>query len=197
MGLLLEPWTYHHLGRRDVESMFVLIIGHKLRGLLQTEFIILFNSREYTQMYLSSCAGARRRKWVGKLSDRTTSLSSFSFLFHHNCISNSPKFYSIHNMRAFFRLLATTSSSPGRPVPLNVLPPIPLYRRLLRAHRKLPGDMRVLGDEYIKTEFRAHRDVENPLHIVGLMISVITGARVLTKRGDRLLDTMAVIRSEN
>ena len=26
--------------------------------------------------------------------------------------------------------------------------------------------MRVLGDEYIKSEFRAHRDVENPVHIV-------------------------------
>jgi hypothetical protein len=26
--------------------------------------------------------------------------------------------------------------------------------------------MRLLGDEYIKSEFRAHRDVENPVHIV-------------------------------
>lgn len=51
--------------------------------------------------------------------------------------------------------------------PAALLPPIPLYRRLLRAHRKyLPGDMRVLGDEYIKAEFRAHRKVENPAHIV-------------------------------
>ena len=69
-------------------------------------------------------------------------------------------------MRPSLRLLATTSKFPGKPVPVNVLPPIPLYRRLLRAHRKLPGDMRVLGDEYIKSEFRAHRNVENPLHIV-------------------------------
>lgn len=29
--------------------------------------------------------------------------------------------------------------------------------------------MRVLGDEYIKSEFRAHRDVENPIHIVGFL----------------------------
>lgn len=29
--------------------------------------------------------------------------------------------------------------------------------------------MRVLGDEYVKREFRAHRDVENPLHIVGFL----------------------------
>ena len=28
--------------------------------------------------------------------------------------------------------------------------------------------MRLLGDEYIKAEFRAHRNVENPVHIVRL-----------------------------
>ncbi|KIW02861.1 uncharacterized protein PV09_05914 [Verruconis gallopava] len=72
-------------------------------------------------------------------------------------------------MRVFSRLLANTSKFPGQPVPLNVLPPIPLYRRLLRAHRKLPRDMRVLGDEYVKAEFRAHRNVENPLHIIGFL----------------------------
>lgn len=57
-----------------------------------------------------------------------------------------------------------------RPAPMALLPPIPLYRRLLRAHRKhLPAEMRLLGDEYIKSEFRAHRDVENPLHIVAFL----------------------------
>lgn len=50
---------------------------------------------------------------------------------------------------------------------MALLPPIPLYRRLLRAHRKhLPTEMRVLGDEYIKAEFRAHRKVDNPAHLV-------------------------------
>lgn len=29
--------------------------------------------------------------------------------------------------------------------------------------------MRVLGDEYVKSEFRAHRNVENPIHIVGFL----------------------------
>ncbi|KAI4184453.1 MAG: hypothetical protein LQ348_004553 [Seirophora lacunosa] len=77
-------------------------------------------------------------------------------------------------MRHAVRLLASPStlgSSSGlRPAPLALLPPIPLYRRLLRAHRKfLPAEMRVLGDEYIKSEFRAHKDVENPLHIVGFL----------------------------
>ncbi|KAF7198238.1 Succinate dehydrogenase assembly factor 3, mitochondrial [Pseudocercospora fuligena] len=53
---------------------------------------------------------------------------------------------------------------------IALLPPIPLYRRILRAHRKfLPREMRVLGDEYVKAEFRAHRDTENPVHIVGFL----------------------------
>ncbi|GAB7353868.1 hypothetical protein MBLNU459_g4227t2 [Dothideomycetes sp. NU459] len=57
-----------------------------------------------------------------------------------------------------------------KPVPLALLPPIPLYRRLLRSHRKhLPTEMRLLGDEYIKSEFRAHRNIDNPVHIVGFL----------------------------
>ncbi|KAI8258589.1 hypothetical protein K4K57_006055 [Colletotrichum sp. SAR 10_99] len=54
--------------------------------------------------------------------------------------------------------------------PMALLPPIPLYRRLLRAHRKyLPTEMRLLGDEYIKAEFRAHRTVDNPAHLIGFL----------------------------
>lgn len=50
---------------------------------------------------------------------------------------------------------------------MALLPPMPLYRRLFRAHRKyLPAEMRLLGDEYIKAEFRAHRNVDNPAHLV-------------------------------
>ncbi|KAF8455082.1 hypothetical protein BGX38DRAFT_1249219 [Terfezia claveryi] len=53
---------------------------------------------------------------------------------------------------------------------ISLLPPLHLYRRLLRAHRhKLPSDVRLLGDEYVKSEFRLHRDVTNPLYIVGFL----------------------------
>ncbi|OAA68454.1 acn9 family domain containing protein [Niveomyces insectorum RCEF 264] len=65
-------------------------------------------------------------------------------------------------MRPATRLLASaaTPKSGLSPPPMALLPPIPLYRRLLRAHRKfLPSDMRLLGDEYIKAEFRAHRKI--------------------------------------
>jgi len=27
----------------------------------------------------------------------------------------------------------------------------------------------VLGDEYVKSEFRLHRDIDNPVHIVGFL----------------------------
>ena len=77
-------------------------------------------------------------------------------------------------MRASLRLLATPTKQtfrPGqRPPPVAVLPPIPLYRRLLRTHRKkLSGEERIFGDTYLKAEFRRHRDIENPLHIIGFL----------------------------
>ncbi|OLN88671.1 Succinate dehydrogenase assembly factor 3, mitochondrial [Colletotrichum chlorophyti] len=65
---------------------------------------------------------------------------------------------------------ATPKSGGLSPAPMALLPPIPLYRRLLRAHRKhLPSEMRVLGDEYVKAEFRAHRSVDNPAHLIGFL----------------------------
>ncbi|KAK8201595.1 hypothetical protein M8818_005849 [Zalaria obscura] len=78
-------------------------------------------------------------------------------------------------MRVSLRLLASPSSvgsqSGGlKPVQMALLPPIPLYRRILRSHRKhLPSEMRVLGDEYVKSEFRAHRNIDNPVHIIGFL----------------------------
>lgn len=73
-------------------------------------------------------------------------------------------------MRASLARLAAAAPVPGsalRPSQLALLPPISLYRRLFRAHRKhLPAEMRVLGDEYIKAEFRAHRKIDNPAHLV-------------------------------
>jgi hypothetical protein len=66
--------------------------------------------------------------------------------------------------------LASTTYKILKPQQTSLLPPIPLYRRLLRAHRKhLPSDLRVLGDEYVKAEFRAHRETENPVHLVGFL----------------------------
>ncbi|KAK3937168.1 succinate dehydrogenase assembly factor 3, mitochondrial [Diplogelasinospora grovesii] len=78
-------------------------------------------------------------------------------------------------MRVSTRLLASAMQSASKTGSLTgpmlaLLPPIPLYRRLLRAHRNhLPAEMRLLGDEYIKAEFRAHRNVDNPAHLIGFL----------------------------
>ncbi|TGZ82173.1 ACN9-domain-containing protein [Ascodesmis nigricans] len=77
-------------------------------------------------------------------------------------------------MRASLHRLAThttrSRSITSRPPALALLPPIQLYRRVLRCHRKfLPVDKRLLGDEFVKSEFRRHKDIDNPVHIVGFL----------------------------
>lgn len=52
-----------------------------------------------------------------------------------------------------------------------LLPPLQLYRAILRAHRRLPFDQRSLGDMYVKAEFRAHKNIDNPLQIIGFLSS--------------------------
>ncbi|CAE6451844.1 unnamed protein product [Rhizoctonia solani] len=51
----------------------------------------------------------------------------------------------------------------------TLLPPVPLFRRLLRVHRYLPTEMRVLGDDYVKAEFKRHQKIDNPVHIIGFL----------------------------
>ncbi|TCD64051.1 acetate non-utilizing protein 9 [Steccherinum ochraceum] len=65
------------------------------------------------------------------------------------------------------RLAESISSKPLtlREANATLLPPIPI----LRAHRHLPEEMRSLGDAYIKDEFRRHRGIDNPLHIIGFL----------------------------
>ncbi|KAG6337108.1 hypothetical protein ID866_1982 [Astraeus odoratus] len=93
-------------------------------------------------------------------------------------------------MRKSFALFAESVST--KPLDLRkassaLYPPIPLYRRLLRAHRRLPLEMRSLGDDYVKAgseitgvchlcplfillpEFRRHQKVTNPVHIMGFL----------------------------
>ncbi|KAI0787983.1 ACN9-domain-containing protein [Fomes fomentarius] len=61
-------------------------------------------------------------------------------------------------------------------IPLNLreasatlLPPLPLYRRILRAHRSLPYEMRSLGDNYVKDEFRRHHKITNKVYVIGFL----------------------------
>ena len=75
-------------------------------------------------------------------------------------------------MRLSSPIFAKVSPRPLKPLPpnLQVLPPLQLYRRLLRAHRKyLPPAARVIGDEYVKAEFHRTKVTENPIHIIGFL----------------------------
>ncbi|KAF8476468.1 ACN9-domain-containing protein [Gautieria morchelliformis] len=69
------------------------------------------------------------------------------------------------------RLAQSVSTKPLnlREASTQLYPPIPLFRRVLRAHRNLSPDMRTLGDDYVKSEYRRHRDTTNPLHIIGFL----------------------------
>ncbi|KAF9948989.1 acetate non-utilizing protein 9 [Mortierella alpina] len=40
----------------------------------------------------------------------------------------------------------------------TLVPPLVLYRQILRAHRVLPSQFRILGDGYVKSEFHRHKD---------------------------------------
>ncbi|KAK9767440.1 hypothetical protein K7432_002796 [Basidiobolus ranarum] len=52
---------------------------------------------------------------------------------------------------------------------LRRLPPLHLYRHILRVHRRLPEEFRYLGDNYVKDEFRRHKDVSNPTFLKGFV----------------------------
>ncbi|KAJ7150667.1 hypothetical protein C8R46DRAFT_1123874 [Mycena filopes] len=71
-------------------------------------------------------------------------------------------------------LLRLADSLPGKPLNLTeasaaLLPPKPLFRRILRAHRHLSADLRYMGDGYVKAEFRRHKAVTNPAYIIGFL----------------------------
>ncbi|AGO10811.1 AaceriAFR704Wp [[Ashbya] aceris (nom. inval.)] len=63
--------------------------------------------------------------------------------------------------------LYRTARRQGKPL----LPPLHLYRRILRAHRAFPPAQRALGDEYVKSEFKLHKNTDNPVHIIGFLAS--------------------------
>ncbi|RDX43823.1 ACN9-domain-containing protein [Lentinus brumalis] len=75
-----------------------------------------------------------------------------------------------------FRVTAVRLAESVSKQPLNLreasaalLPPLPLYRRILRAHRHLPYEMRSLGDDYVRAEFRRHKETTNKVHIIGFL----------------------------
>ncbi|KAE9389489.1 ACN9-domain-containing protein [Gymnopus androsaceus JB14] len=73
--------------------------------------------------------------------------------------------------KSLARLAASVTTKPLTLQEANaaLLPPKPLLRQILRSHRNLPIEMRSLGDDYVKAEFRRHRAVTNPVHIIGFL----------------------------
>lgn len=73
-------------------------------------------------------------------------------------------------MRTALPLLAKASKRAHRNA-APLLPPLALYRRILRAHKSLPPAQKELGDLYVRDEFKAHKSTDNPLYIVGFLTS--------------------------
>ncbi|KAJ2662991.1 hypothetical protein IW148_002713 [Coemansia sp. RSA 1199] len=44
--------------------------------------------------------------------------------------------------------------------------PANLYRRILRTHRMLPREIRFVGDQYVKSEFRSHRNITDKKYLI-------------------------------
>lgn len=65
--------------------------------------------------------------------------------------------------------LLITITMPNAQQTQILMAPLKLYKEILRTHRCLPPAMRALGDDYVKAEFKRHKDIDNPAHIVGFV----------------------------
>lgn len=74
-------------------------------------------------------------------------------------------------IKGAFRLPFKITPKKPKKIENPLLPPLDLYRAILRSHRQLPFDQRSLGDMYVKAEFRAHKNIDNPLQIIGFLSS--------------------------
>ena len=60
--------------------------------------------------------------------------------------------------------------------------PLILYKKILRLHYGLPAEVRFLGDQYVKEEFRAHKDVTDTKFLDGFYKEWINYCNVLSKQ---------------
>ena len=44
-----------------------------------------------------------------------------------------------------------------------------LFKTCLRLHRGLPTQMQIIGDAYVKDEFKRHKAIDNPAQIASFM----------------------------
>jgi hypothetical protein len=58
------------------------------------------------------------------------------------------------------------------PMTTPLITPLRLFKQILKQHNKSfrnEPEMKKLGDDYVKLEFKRHADIENPLYIVGFI----------------------------
>lgn len=72
-------------------------------------------------------------------------------------------------MKATKMLLAASKRAAAPKI--KIYPPLVLYKKILRAHHKLPPEYRVLGDSYVQQEFKLHKDIDSPVQIIAFLSS--------------------------
>ncbi|KAJ4480168.1 ACN9-domain-containing protein [Lentinula aciculospora] len=108
-------------------------------------------------------------EWIGVV--KLTLLDALNNIVDATFFPLSPLTHSPSMQRSLIRLAESVTTKPLALQEANsaLLPPKPLFRQILRSHRNLPSAMRSLGDDYVKAEFRRHRAVQNPVHIIGFL----------------------------
>lgn len=64
-----------------------------------------------------------------------------------------------------------------------------LYRNILREHRKLPAAMRLIGDDYVRNEFKLHKVTTSTQHLNSFFtgwMSYLSALRDQRKAGSKI-----------
>lgn len=96
----------------------------------------------------------------------------------------SCRFYSISPL-FLHQILFSGSMALRKAVEVAIDPklfPLVLYKRILRLHYGLPPQVRFMGDQYVKAEFRSHKEVTNQQHLDGFFKEWMNYTTVLSKQ---------------
>ncbi|KAJ2493826.1 hypothetical protein IWW37_000212 [Coemansia sp. RSA 2050] len=63
--------------------------------------------------------------------------------------------------------------------------PLHLYRSILRVHRYMPREMRFVGDQYVRSEFRSHRSVSDKRFLEPFFAQWTSYLHLLQEQTDR------------
>lgn len=74
---------------------------------------------------------------------------------------------------------------------------VPLYRRILRLHRRLPPAIRSLGDDYVRSEFRRHRSITDDRYLLPFFAEWTRYADLLNAQQQQQRPTAAPDTSNN